>query len=187
VNTAEAGRKLVVIDRDGVINYDSANYIRCPDDWRPLPGSLAAIATLHRAGFDVVVATNQSGVGRGYFSAETLEQIHRRMDEAIRSAGGKLAGVFVCPHHPAAGCGCRKPKPGLLRQIEAAFERPLAGVPAIGDSGRDLDAALAVGARAMLVRTGNGERTLRTYPGMDRVEVFADLAEAAAVLVSEAP
>src|SRR5690606_36790302 len=114
--------------------------------WQPLPGSLEAIASLCRAGYRVVVATNQSGVGRGLFDLPTLEAIHARMIAAVEAAGGQLAGIFVCPHAPDAGCDCRKPRPGLLRQIEACFGESLAGRPVIGDSVRDLEAGAAVGA-----------------------------------------
>lgn len=171
-----------MLDRDGVINRDSPGYIKSPAEWEPVPGSLEAIHQLTAHGFTVVVASNQSGVGRGLFSAATLQAINAQMQARVRAAGGEIAAVFCCPHAPADGCDCRKPRPGLLRQIEAAYGVSLRGQPVIGDSGRDLDAALAVGARAMLVRTGNGERTARSYPELGRVEVFADLAAAAAAL-----
>jgi D-glycero-D-manno-heptose 1,7-bisphosphate phosphatase len=174
---------LVVIDRDGVINVESASYIRSPAEWIPLPGALGAIAALTRAGFAVVVATNQSGVGRGYFSATVLDEIHATMVAAVEAAGGRLAGIFVCPHAPDAGCDCRKPKAGLMRQIEQAFGRSLRGVPVVGDSERDLVAALAVGARAILVRTGNGRRTEGSLSLSGTVEVYDDLAAVAQALI----
>ncbi len=180
---------LVVLDRDGVINRESANYIRQPDEWLPLPGSLQAIAELTRAGFTVVVATNQSGVGRGLYSAEVLTAIHARMTAAVEAAGGRIAGIFFCPHQPSDGCDCRKPLPGLMRQIETRFGTSLRNRPAIGDSLRDLQAAWRVSARAMLVQTGNGLKTMRELqsPGADHqgVEVFADLAAVARQLIAE--
>jgi D-glycero-D-manno-heptose 1,7-bisphosphate phosphatase len=177
--------KLVVLDRDGVINHESADFIRSPAEWRPLPGALEAIAALHRAGFAVVVASNQSGVGRGLFTLDTLAAIHAKMIAAIETAGGRLAGIYFCPHAPEQGCDCRKPRPGLLRQIEAAVGRPLTDVPVIGDSARDLQAAQAVGARAMLVRTGNGRDTESKLDPDATVEVFNDLAAVAAHLLGE--
>ena len=182
-NTAQ--HRLVILDRDGVINRESPNFIRSPDEWVPLPGSVRAIADLTRAGFAVVVASNQSGVGRGLFTADTLAAIHARMTGAVEAAGGRLAGIFVCPHRPDDGCDCRKPRPGLLRQIETHFGTSLRGQPAIGDSYRDLEAAWQVGARAMLVRTGNGAEAERRLVGRVDTEVFTDLAAAAALLIAE--
>jgi D-glycero-D-manno-heptose 1,7-bisphosphate phosphatase len=179
-------RRLVILDRDGVINRESPDFIRTPDEWLPLPGSLEAIAELSRAGFEVIVATNQSGVGRGLFTAATLEAIHRKMTDAVAAAGGQLAGVFVCPHAPTADCDCRKPRPGLLRQIEAAFGCPLAGQPIVGDSERDLLAAQAVGGRSILVRSGNGRDTEARLADRAAVEIFDDLQAVAAALTRKA-
>lgn len=181
--------QLVVLDRDGVINAESADFIRSPDEWRPLPGSVAAIAALSRAGFTVVVATNQSGVARGLFTLEVLAAIHARMSAAIAAEGGRLAGIFVCPHGPGDGCDCRKPLPGLLHQIEARFGTTLAGRPVVGDSLRDLEAAWQVSGRAILVQTGNGQKTRRELGkealGDRRVEIFPDLAAVARQLIAE--
>jgi len=177
-------QRVVVLDRDGVINRDSPDFIRSPEAWEPLPGSLEAIARLCRGGFTVAVATNQSGVGRGLLSAATLDAIHDRMRGAVAAAGGELAGVFACPHAPDAGCDCRKPAPGLLRQVEHALGVSLRGCPVIGDSGRDLDAARAVGARPILVCTGNGAATARAREHED-LECYADLAACADRLVGE--
>lgn len=179
-------QRLVILDRDGVINRESPDFIRTPDEWVPLPGSLEAIAALSRDGFEVVVATNQSGVGRGLFTAATLDAIHRKMTDAVAAAGGRLAGIFVCPHAPAANCDCRKPRPGLLRQIEAAFGCSLAGQPIIGDSERDLLAAQAVGGRAILVRSGNGRDTEARLADRSAVEIFDDLHAVAAALAQKA-
>lgn len=178
-------RRIVVLDRDGVINRDSPEFVRTPQAWEALPGSLEAITLLCRAGFQVVVASNQSGVGRGLIRPEDLEAINAKMIAAVRAAGGDLRGIYVCPHRPEDGCQCRKPLAGLFRQIESDFSVALRGQPAIGDSARDIAAARAVGARAILVRTGNGAVTERALAGPDCPEVFDDLAAAARFLSEE--
>lgn len=175
--------RLIILDRDGVINADSPDYIKSPDEWQALPGSLQAIARLTRAGYTVVVASNQSGLGRGLFDADTLTAIHRKMLRAIEEAGGALGGVFICPHTPGQNCECRKPRAGLFRQIAEEFELSLEGVPAIGDSARDLEAARRAGARPILVLTGNGQDTLDA--GESGVEAYKDLGAAADVLLGE--
>lgn len=177
--------RLVILDRDGVINYDSDVYIKSPEEWIPIPGSLEAIARLHRAGMSVVVATNQAGVARGLFDLATLQAIHAKMSAAIKAAGGKLEGIFVCPHAPWDNCDCRKPKPGLLRQIATCFQVSLHGVPMIGDSLKDIQAAESVGARPILVRTGYGEKTCQGLDDERRAAVFADLAAATSHLLNE--
>lgn len=154
---------LIVLDRDGVINRDSDDYIKSPEEWIPIEGSLEAIALLNRSGFRVVVATNQSGIDRGLFSIDTLFEIHKKMYRLLAEVGGTLDGVFFCPHKPKSGCDCRKPKPGLLHQIERRLGASLKDVPVVGDSLRDLEAARAVGAAPVLVRTGKGERTLAQH------------------------
>jgi 1-acyl-sn-glycerol-3-phosphate acyltransferase len=176
--------RLVILDRDGVINRESDAFIKSPAEWIPLPGSLEAIARLTRAGYTVVVASNQSGVGRGLFSLDMLGKINAHMNTAVEKAGGKIDAVFVCPHKPEDGCDCRKPKPGLFSQIAARYGLSLKDVPAIGDAARDIDAARAVGARPILVKTGRGA----TQPKLPRgdVETYADLAAAAEQLVREA-
>ncbi len=175
-------RSLIVLDRDGVINRDSTDFIKSPDEWIALPGSLAAIEKLNVAGFTVVVATNQSGVGRKLFSLETLDKIHATMSAAVTAAGGHLDGIYFCPHTPDAGCDCRKPKPGLLQQICERYERTAAELIVVGDSLRDLEAAWAVGAKAILVRTGNGVQTEQSLTAGRPVEVCDDLAAVAARL-----
>ena len=150
---------LVILDRDGVINHDSDDYIKSPDEWLPLPGSLEAIARLCRADYTVVVATNQAGVGRGLFNLEMLIRIHRKMASSIRDKGGRLDSVFFCPHSPADQCGCRKPKPGMLLEISDRLGIRLSGVPVVGDSLRDLEAAAAAGAMPVMVKTGRGQLT----------------------------
>ena len=175
--------KLVILDRDGVINYDSDQYIKSPDEWKPIPGSLAAIARLNQAGYRVVVATNQSGIGRGLFETDTLMAIHDKMLKALAQAGGRIDAIFFCPHTNADSCECRKPKPGMFREIEARFNADLTGVPAIGDSLRDLQAAAAVGASPMLVRTGKGRKTVDNPDIPPGVPIFDDLAAAVAHVV----
>lgn len=177
---------LVIVDRDGVINADSGTYIKSPAEWHALPGSLDAIAELNRAGTAVAVATNQSGIGRGLFTEAALARIHARMTEQLAAHGGRLAGIYHCPHRPEDECGCRKPRPGLLERIARAHGCPLAGVPVIGDRAGDLAAAAAVGARGILVLTGHGAQTLAELGGA-RVEHYADLAAAAAALLAERP
>ncbi|HEU4620360.1 MAG TPA: D-glycero-beta-D-manno-heptose 1,7-bisphosphate 7-phosphatase [Gammaproteobacteria bacterium] len=174
----------MILDRDGVVNEDSAEYVKSPAEWRPLPGSLEAIADLARGGFDVVVVTNQSGVGRGLFSSSDLEAIHARMREAVSAAGGRLSGIYHCPHRPDEGCACRKPAPGLLEQVAADFGTPLLGVPVIGDKISDVLAAEAVGARPMCVRTGLHPADCDEARARG-AEVFASLREAADALLAE--
>lgn len=179
--------KLIILDRDGVINYDSDEYIKSPDEFIPLPGSLEAIARLNQAGYTVVVATNQSGIARGYFTEDTLAQMHAKLKKLLEPLGGKIDAIYYCPHGPDDQCDCRKPKPGLLQQILAEYRANSAGVPVIGDSLRDLQSALTVGAKPILVKTGKGQRTmdkLGEYPQLQNVPVFADLSEAVAQLLA---
>ena len=175
---------LVIIDRDGVINENSDEYIKSVAEWRPIAGSLEAIAALYRAGWRVAVVTNQSGVGRGLYDEETLAAIHGHMRERVRAAGGDLAGIYYCPHLPDAGCDCRKPRPGMFRQLERELGLSVRGVPYIGDRISDVQAAEAVGAHAMLVRTGTGALTERDL-GDNAVPVYADLWAAARALLDE--
>lgn len=174
----------MVLDRDGTINRDSAAYIKSPDEWVALRGSLEAIARLNRAGWTVAVASNQSGLARGLFDEAILERIHAKMLAAVRSAGGAIDHIVYCPHHPDAGCDCRKPAPGLLEQLAAHYDIALAGVPVVGDSRRDLEAARAVGARPILVRTGNGRETEAAGLAGD-AEVYDDLSAVATALAEE--
>ena len=173
---------LVILDRDGVINHDSDDYIKSPDEWQPLPGSLEAIARLCRADYTVVVATNQAGVGRGLFSLDMLIRIHSKMASSIRDKGGRLDSVFFCPHSPADQCGCRKPKPGMLLEISDRLSIGLSGVPVVGDSLRDLEAAAAAGAMPVMVKTGRGRLTQEKLSQgelshtLGQTPVYADLA-----------
>ena len=170
--------KLIILDRDGVINFDSDHFIKSPDEWKPIPGSLEAIGRLTREGWRVVVATNQSGLARGLFEMATLNAIHAKMHRAVAQAGGRIEAVFYCPHAADMNCGCRKPKPGLFTEIAARYSRDLHDVPAVGDSLRDLLAAATVGARPLLVRTGQGERTLAAGGMPENTPVYSDLGEA---------
>jgi D-glycero-D-manno-heptose 1,7-bisphosphate phosphatase len=179
-----ARRRLVMVDRDGVINEDSDDFIKSVAEWRPIAGSLEALAALHRAGWRVAVVTNQSGIGRGLYDESTLAAIHDHMRACVSAAGGELAGVYHCPHLPDDGCDCRKPRPGLFRALERELGVSVAGAPYIGDRLSDVDAAEGVGARPMLVRTGTGAAT-EALLGARRVPVFDDLAAAARSLLGE--
>jgi len=172
--------KLVILDRDGVINHDSAQYIKSPEEWKPIPGSLEAIARLNQWGYRVVVATNQSGVGRGLFDMDTLNAIHEKMMKATAQAGGRIDAVFFCTHTDADQCDCRKPRPGMLNEIAARYNVSLAGVPVVGDSLRDLRAADAAGAQPILVLTGKGAKTADDPALPPETLMFPDLAGVAA-------
>ncbi len=176
--------KLIILDRDGVINADSDTYIKSPEEWIPLPGSLEAIARLNQAGYRVVVASNQSGIARGLFTLDTLHRIHDKLHRLLEAVGGEIEAIFFCPHAPDAGCTCRKPRPGLLLDIGERLQVSLNAIPMVGDSLRDLQAAQAVGARPLLVRTGKGEHTLAHAEGLVGIEVFADLAAVVETLLS---
>lgn len=171
--------KIVILDRDGVINYDSKQFIKSPAEWRPIPGSIEAIAKLNQAGYRVVVATNQSGIGRGLFDMDTLNAIHDKMHRAVQAAGGRIDAIFYCPHSIDADCHCRKPKTGMFERIAHCFNVDLEGVPAIGDSLRDLQAAVAVGAKPLLVMTGKGTQTHAEGGLPEGTLIFPDLAAAA--------
>ena len=176
--------KLVILDRDGTINEDSDQHIKSPSEWKPIPGSLEAIARLSQSGWRVVVATNQSGIARGLFDMATLNAIHAEMHRAVNLAGGRIDAIFFCPHAADSNCECRKPKPGLLREVASRMDVALAGVPIIGDSLRDLEAAAAAGAKPCLVLTGKGRKTQAAGGLPQGTEVFPDLAAVAARLAS---
>jgi D-glycero-D-manno-heptose 1,7-bisphosphate phosphatase len=179
-------KRLVILDRDGVINLDSAKFIKNPAEWKPIPGSLDAIARLNQAGFRVVVATNQSGVARGLFDMATLNSINDKMLDMVFQAGGRIDAVFYCPHAAEQVCACRKPNTGLFLEIAQRYNISLGNVPAVGDSLRDLQAADAVGAQPILVLTGKGEKTRKENALPDHTLVFADLAEAVKHIIAEA-
>lgn len=151
--------KLIILDRDGVINYDSDEFIKSPDEWIPIPGSLEAIARLNQAGYKVIVASNQSGIARGLFNIVTLNAIHRKLHESAQLVGAHIDAIFFCPHAADDNCDCRKPKPGMLQEIAKRFNVSLKGVPVVGDSLRDLQSGFVSGCTPYLVLTGKGEIT----------------------------
>ena len=177
--------KLIILDRDGVINHDSDDYIKSKEEWMPIDGSLDAIARLNHCGNTVVVASNQSGLGRGYFDIEALSAMHKKMDDMLAKIGGRIDAVFYCPHMPDDACSCRKPKPGMLLDIGQRFNVPLKEMIFIGDSISDIKAASNANAKSMLVRTGKGvkaEKILQTECTAS-VPVFDDLAAAVTAIL----
>ncbi|WP_028695856.1 D-glycero-beta-D-manno-heptose 1,7-bisphosphate 7-phosphatase [Pseudomonas cremoricolorata] len=174
--------KLLILDRDGVINFDSDAYIKSVEEWIPIPGSIEAIAQLSKAGWTVAVATNQSGIARGYYPLTTLEAMHTRLRELVAEQGGELGLVVYCPHGPDEHCACRKPKPGMLKAIAEHYQQDLAGVWFVGDSRGDLDAAVAVDAQPVLVKTGKGEQTLSKGVPQHTL-IYPDLASVARALL----
>lgn len=176
--------KLIVLDRDGVINQDSDAFIKSPAEWIPIPGSMEAIARLNQAGYRVVVATNQSGIARGLFDIVSLNAIHQKMHATAQLAGADIDAIFFCPHAADDNCDCRKPKPGLLHEISARFNVSLKGVPTIGDSLRDLQAGFVLGCTPYLVLTGKGQKT-RDKGGLPPgTTIFPDLASTVDHLLS---
>ena len=176
--------KLAILDRDGVINFDSDQYIKSPAEWRPIPGSIEAIARLNQSGFRIAVATNQAGIGRGLFDMATLNAINDKMMEMVFRQGGRIDALFFCPHTASEACGCRKPRTGMFEEIAARFHTDLKNVPVVGDSLKDLQAADAVGAQPLLVLTGKGKRTREEGAMPRRTLVFENLAEAAKHVVT---
>jgi D-glycero-D-manno-heptose 1,7-bisphosphate phosphatase len=174
---------LIILDRDGVINYDSDQFIKSPEEWKPIPGSLEAIARLCQADYRVVVATNQSGIGRGLFDVHTLNAIHDKMHKAVALAGGRIDAIFFCPHLADMDCLCRKPKTGMLEGIESRYNVSLKGVPAVGDSLRDLNCAAKMDAQPILVLTGKGVKTQAAGGLPEGTLIYPDLAAAVATLV----
>lgn len=168
--------KLVILDRDGTLNAESDDYVKSPEEWQPLPGALEGVARLNHAGWHVVIATNQSGLGRGLFDMATLNAMHAKMNRALAEVGGRIDAVFFCPHAPDAGCACRKPLAGLFEQIGERYNTALTGLPAIGDSLRDLQAAAAVGCETHLVRTGK-------CAGLDDAQIEALVAQVPGTMV----
>ncbi len=175
--------KLIILDRDGVINHDSAQFIKNPTEWQPIAGSLEAIARLNQAGYRVLVATNQSGVGRGLFDMPTLNAIHSKMHKACAQVGAHIDAVFFCPHTSENHCHCRKPKTGMFEEIANRYNTNLADVPVVGDSLRDLQPAAAMGARPYLVLTGKGEKTRETGGLPEGTQIFPDLAAVVTALL----
>lgn len=177
--------KLLILDRDGVINKERPKGVRKPEQWEALPGSLEAIARLTQAGYQIAVATNQSGIARGLMDLDTLYAIHRKMHECVVDAGGHIDMIVFCPHSDANECECRKPKPGMLYTISERLHSDLQGVHLVGDSLRDLQAAMAAGASPVLVRTGKGLQTLESNKGLDHIPAYEDLAEFVDNLLTE--
>jgi len=172
--------KLIILDRDGVINEDRDDYVKSSDEWIPLPGSLEAIALLNHAGYQIAIATNQSGLARGFFGMNDLDAMHSKMEKLLRSLGGHIDSIFFCPHTDAQQCDCRKPLPGLMKQIALHYKKndsdsPLSGVPIVGDSLRDLQAGVALGASPHLVLTGKGQKTLSKGGLPEGTEIHQDL------------
>ncbi len=171
-------QRYILLDRDGVINEDSDAFIKSPEEWLPVEGSLEAIALLTSHGYKVIVVTNQSGIARGLFDEIMLAKIHAKMNALVEEKGGLITAIYYCPHGPDSACDCRKPKPGLLKSFAQDFNADLSGIPVIGDSLRDLQAAEAVGAEPILVKTGKGQGTLLNNPHLN-ILVFENLYDAA--------
>jgi D-glycero-D-manno-heptose 1,7-bisphosphate phosphatase len=168
--------KLVLLDRDGVINFDSADYIKSPEEWRPIPGSLEAIARLNRAKIKVALISNQAGVGRGLFSLAMLDSIHQRMKDRLAEHDAHLDAIYFCPHHPDEDCHCRKPEPGMIEQALADFNLSSEDTVFVGDSYKDIQAAHAAGCKPALVLTGNGQNT-QSNNKVDHIDTYLDLAD----------
>ena len=175
--------RLVILDRDGVINRTVEGYVLKPDHWEPLPGSLEAIARFTKAGYRIAVATNQSGVGRGLFDLATLAAIHAKMHQAVAEAGGRIDAIFFCPHAADSRCDCRKPKPGMILEILRRYGAEPVGITVVGDSLRDLQAAAAVGCRPVLVLSGKGRKTMQAGGLPPETLVRVDLAAVASELM----
>ncbi len=175
-HSQQAPKKLVILDRDGVINFDSDDYIKSPSDWRPIPGSLEAIARLNQHGYHVAVATNQAGISRGLFDMKALNAIHQKLHLSAQSVGAHIDAIFFCPHAADEFCDCRKPRPGMLQAIGKRFGVSLKGVPMVGDALRDMHAALEVGCDLYLVKTGKGERTLEKGGLPPGTQIYDNLA-----------
>ena len=182
--------KLIILDRDGVLNQDSDAYIKSVDEWIPLPGSAEAVGRLCDSGYTVAVATNQSGLARGYFSQADLDAMHDKMIKLAAAEGGEFAHIAFCPHGPDDHCDCRKPLPGLIHQIEDALKVSAEGAWIVGDSIRDLEAGAAAGCNTALVRTGKGEKSehkLTSHPSLAQAPVFEDLATFVNWLIADQP
>tara|TARA_Y100001970_G_scaffold148685_1_gene182627 strand:- start:1606 stop:2178 length:573 start_codon:yes stop_codon:yes gene_type:complete len=174
------GSRAIVLDRDGVINKNSSSFIKSEAEWIPISGSINAIARLHQANFRVIIASNQSGLARGYFDEEALTRIHDKMNSLVEDSGGVISAIFYCPHSPDADCSCRKPKTGLLERAEVKFDISLAGDYFVGDSLKDLQAATSFNMKPILVRTGNGRQTESSLSKeiRDQTRIFNDLESA---------
>ncbi len=174
----------VLIDRDGVINHDSDNYIKSAQEWQPIAGSLEAIALFNQQGYKIIVITNQSGISRGYYDQDTLAEMHQKMQRLAAYEGGRIDDIYICPHGPEDGCNCRKPAPGLLLQFAEQHQANLAEIYFIGDKLSDIQAATDAGAKPLLVKTGKGEKTLQNNPNLN-IPVFNNLYDAAKFIIKE--
>jgi D-glycero-D-manno-heptose 1,7-bisphosphate phosphatase len=184
-NLYSPAMSFIILDRDGVINYDSDEYIKSPDEWLAIPGSLAAIAQLNRHGFRVLIATNQSGVGRGFYDIETLDRIHEKLTYELAAVGGYIEHIFFCPHHPDEHCVCRKPKPGMLFQIQEKYPIELSDTFFIGDSHVDVEAARAAGCKPILILSKKGKLALEKNPAYTSLPQFPHLAAAVEYVLSQ--
>jgi D-glycero-D-manno-heptose 1,7-bisphosphate phosphatase len=178
-------KKIIILDRDGIINYDSYDYIKSPDEWRAIPGTLEAIAQLNRADFYVLIATNQSGIGRGYYTIEMLDLIHEKLQSELAAVGGHIEEIFFCPHLPTDECFCRKPKPGMLEQIKKKYQVDFSTVFFIGDKLTDVQAALASGCKPLLVLSDLEKTRTENDPALANVPRFSDLAKAVDYVLHE--
>lgn len=174
----------VLLDRDGVINYDSDDYIKTPEEWKPIPGSLEAIALFNKNGYKVIVITNQSGIGRGFYTESTLTEMHKKMHYLTREKGGEINAIYVCPHPPDDQCQCRKPNPGLLIRFAKEKNTSLTDCYFIGDKLADIQAAEAAEAKPILVKTGKGQNTIKNNPKINH-PIFDNLYDAAKFIISE--
>jgi D-glycero-D-manno-heptose 1,7-bisphosphate phosphatase len=174
----------ILLDRDGVINIDSDDFIKSPDEWQPISNSLKAIAQLHQANYKIIIITNQSGVGRGLYSDADLTAIHEKMQQLTLAVGGKIEHIYYCPHLPTAECKCRKPSPGMLLQFAHDYQADLTNTYFIGDSLRDLQAGFAAQAKPLLVKTGKGAKTLTNNPNLD-IPIFETLYDASKFILSK--
>ena len=181
----DQAKNLVILDRDGVINIDSADYIKSPGEWIPIPGSLEAICRFAERNWLIFIVTNQSGIARDLFSESTLRQIHQKMCNLITQRGGYITGIYFCPHHPRDGCSCRKPNTGLLQQIEIEHQLSVKGAPFIGDSLKDVKAALSAGCKPVVVKTGNGKETVNQLANCQSIQVCENLADASELLLNQ--
>lgn len=182
--------KLIILDRDGVINEDRDDYVKSSDEWIPLPGSLEAIALLNQAGYQIAIATNQSGLARGLFNINDLHAMHNKMDRLLKPLGGHIDSIFFCPHVDANACDCRKPLPGMMKEIALRYKKtdstlPLTGTPIVGDSLRDLEAGIALGASPHLVLTGKGRKTVAKGNLPEGTQIHADLIAFANALLQD--
>lgn len=174
---------LIILDRDGVINHESHAYIKTPEEWLAIPGSLKAIAELNRAGYKAVVATNQSGLARGLYDLKMLERIHQKFLNQLQEEGGDITDIYFCPHHPQDDCDCRKPRPGMFLKIKQKYAINLTQTYFVGDSWTDIQAARNVGCKPILVLTGNGERTLKENTPLTDTLIFPNLARASEFII----